>query len=221
MVVLLEDLHWADEGSLAWIDAADEVLRNSRVLVVATARPSLLERHPRWGEGLAFHVRLPLDPLSRRESGQLLAEILQRVDSIPSSLRDLLVSTTEGNPFHLEELVKWLVESGVIVTGEDVWHVREAQLQAVHVPPTLRGVLQARIDALSPPEQLVLQRASVIGRVFWDDAVASFDTCADQSRRRPSRPWTACAAARSSTNGRSRPSTVPTSSCSSTRCCAT
>ncbi len=175
VVILLEDLHWADEGSLAWIDAADEVLRDSRVLVVATARPSLLERHPRWGEGLEFHVRLPLEPLSRRESGQLLAEILQRVDSIPGSLRDLLLSTAEGNPFHLEELVKWLVESDVIVTGGDVWHVREARLQAVDVPPTLRGVLQARIDALSPPEQLVLQRASVIGRVFWDDAVASID----------------------------------------------
>ncbi len=181
VVILLEDLHWADEGSLAWIDAADEVLRDSRVLVVATARPSLLESHPHWGEGLAFHVRLPLDPLSRRESGQLVAEILQRVDSIPDSLRELLVSTAEGNPFHLEELVKWLVESDVIVTGEGVWHVREASLQGVHVPPTLRGVLQARIDALSPPEQLVLQRASVIGRVFWDDAVASLDTASPES----------------------------------------
>ncbi len=182
VVLLLEDLHWADEGSLAWIDAADEVLRDSRVLVVATARPALLEGHPRWGEGLAFHVRLQLDPLSRRESNQLLAEILQRVDSIPNSLRDLLVDTTEGNPFHLEELVKWLVESGVIVTGEESWHVREDRLHGVHVPPTLRGVLQARIDALSPPEQQVLQRASVIGRVFWDDAVASFEGAATTSR---------------------------------------
>ena len=102
------------------------------MLVVGTARPSLLERHPRWGEGLEFHVRLPLEPLSRRESGQLLAEILQRVDSDPRArCVDLLVSTAEGNPFHLEELVKWLVESDVIVTGGDVWHVREERLQAV------------------------------------------------------------------------------------------
>ncbi|HEX6888267.1 MAG TPA: adenylate/guanylate cyclase domain-containing protein, partial [Candidatus Nanopelagicales bacterium] len=175
VVILLEDLHWADEGSLAWIDAADEVLGDCRVLVVATARPSLLERHPHWGEGLAHHARLPLDPLSRRESGQLLAEILQRVDHVPSSLRELLLRSAEGNPFHLEELVKWLIESGVIVTGEASWHIEQARLQAVQVPPTLRGVLQARVDALTPPEQLVLQRASVIGRVFWDDAVASFD----------------------------------------------
>jgi class 3 adenylate cyclase/tetratricopeptide (TPR) repeat protein len=179
VAILLEDLHWADEGSLAWIDAADEVLGHSRVLVVATARPSLLERRPRWGEGLAFHARLALDPLSRRQSTQLLTEILQRVDSIPSTLRDLLVTTAEGNPFHLEELVKWLVESEVIVTGEDAWHVREGRLHGVHVPPTLRGVLQARLDALTPPEQQVLQRASVIGRVFWDDAVASFDQAQD------------------------------------------
>jgi class 3 adenylate cyclase/tetratricopeptide (TPR) repeat protein len=176
VVILLEDLHWADEGSLAWIDAADEVLAHRQVLVVATARPSLLERRARWGEGLAFHVRLPLDPLSRRESSQLLAEILQRAERIPDALRDLLVSTAEGNPFHLEELVKWLVESEVIVTGQQSWHVREERLSGVRVPPTLRGVLQARLDALSPAEQLVLQRASVIGRVFWDDAVATLET---------------------------------------------
>ena len=67
VVILLEDLHWADEGSLAWIEAAEHRLRASRVLVVATARPALLENHPHWGEGLDFHVRLTLDPLSRRE----------------------------------------------------------------------------------------------------------------------------------------------------------
>lgn len=176
VVILLEDLHWADEGSLAWIDDADDVLRDSRVLVVATARPAFIETHRHWGEGLEHHVRLPLEPLSRRESGQLLTEILQRVDNLPTTLRDLLLSTAEGNPFHLEELVKWLVESDVIVTGVGAWHVREERLGGVHVPPTLRGVLQARIDALTPPEQLVLQRASVIGRVFWDDAVASLAT---------------------------------------------
>jgi class 3 adenylate cyclase/tetratricopeptide (TPR) repeat protein len=173
VAILLEDLHWADEGSLAWVDAADDELRSSRVLVVATARPSLIERHPHWGEGLGFHVRLALDPLSRRESRQLLDEILQRADEVPAALSDLLVSAAEGNPFHLEELVKWLIESGVIVTDGDTWHVIEDRIDRVKVPPTLKGVLQARIDALSPPEHLVLQRASVIGRVFWDDAVDS------------------------------------------------
>jgi tetratricopeptide (TPR) repeat protein len=152
------------------------VLRTSRVLVVGTARPALLESHERWGEGLEHHVRLPLQPLSRRESARLLEEILQRADQIPGSLADLLVSTAEGNPFHLEELVKWLVDSEVIVKDGDVWHVHAERIHAIRVPPTLKGVLQSRIDALTAPEHLVLQRASVIGRVFWDDAVDALST---------------------------------------------
>ena len=140
VVILLEDLHWADEGSLAWIDAADAVLRGSRVLVVATARPSLLESHPHWGEGLDFHVRLTLDPLSRRESRQLLGEILQRADERPER-RSATCSCARPRaiPFHLEELVKWLVESDVIVRGRRRWHVREDRIDRVKVPPTLRA----------------------------------------------------------------------------------
>ncbi len=171
VVLLLEDLHWADEAMLSLIDAADAVLRDSPVLVVATTRPTLLERHPHWGEGLDFHIRLPLDSLSRRETRQLLAEILKRADHIPQTLSDLVVTASEGNPFYVEELVKWLLEAGVITKEADSWHVIDERLDQTEVPATLRSVLQARLDALSPEERLALQRASVIGRIFWDDAV--------------------------------------------------
>ena len=70
--IMLEDLHWADEGTLRWLDAAHPLLAETQVFVVATSRPSLLETHPRWGEGLAHHVRLSLAPLTRRESRQLV-----------------------------------------------------------------------------------------------------------------------------------------------------
>jgi class 3 adenylate cyclase/tetratricopeptide (TPR) repeat protein len=173
VVVLLEDLHWSDEGSLAWIDAADPFLHASPVLVVASARTSLLERHPHWGEGLEHHVRLPLPSLSRRESRQLVAEILQRVDHVPNALRDLVVTAADGNPFYIEELVKWLLEAGVITKETDGWRVHEDRIESARVPPTLKGVLQARLDSLAPDEQLALQRAAVVGRVFWDDAVES------------------------------------------------
>ena len=66
MVLLLEDLHWADEATLALIHAAESVLRDSSVLVVATSRPTLLEQHPHWGEGLDYHTRISLRSLSRR-----------------------------------------------------------------------------------------------------------------------------------------------------------
>ncbi len=171
VVLLLEDLHWADDASLRWLAAAHEVLRGAPVLVVATARPTLLDLHPHWGEGLEHHRRLALPPLSRRHSRQLLDQLLARVDDVPTDLVALVVEGADGNPFYLEELVTWLVDSGVIEPGADAWRVRTERMGAVRVPTTLRGVLQARLDALEPDERQVLQRASVVGRVFWDAAV--------------------------------------------------
>ncbi|WP_377640310.1 ATP-binding protein [Oryzobacter terrae] len=171
VVLLLEDVHWADDATLRWLEAADEVLREAPVLVVATARPTLLDLHPRWGEGLEHHRRLPLAPLSRRHSRQLLDQLLARVEDVPADLVSLVVEGAEGNPFYLEELVTWLVDSGVIEPGADTWRVRTERMGAVRVPTTLRGVLQARLDGLEPDERQVLQRASVVGRVFWDAAV--------------------------------------------------
>ncbi len=173
VVMLVEDLHWADDSSLAWIDAADHHLHNRPVLVLATARPALLERHPHWGEGLDFHVRLDMRSLSRRESRQLVDEILQKVDELPPSIRELVVTSADGNPFHIEELVKWLLDAGVITKDGETWHVRDQPIDQTRVPPTLRGLLQARLDALSPVERATLQRAAVVGRVFWDAAVDS------------------------------------------------
>jgi class 3 adenylate cyclase/tetratricopeptide (TPR) repeat protein len=180
VVLLVEDLHWADETSLATVDAADAALHDSPVLVIATARPSLLDRHPRWGEGHSYHTRFDLDPLSRRASRRLVADILHRVDDLPSKLVDLVVEAAEGNPFYMEELVAFLLEAGVITADGDRWEVQDADLDRARVPDTLRGVLQARIDALTPPERHALQRASVVGRVFWDDAVANLARDADE-----------------------------------------
>jgi len=171
VVMLLEDLHWADESSLSWFDGAAATLRERRVLVVGTARPALFERHPHWGEGLEHHSRLSLERLSRRESRELVAEILQKADRVPVALFDLIVEVAEGNPFYVEELVKWLIEVEVITRHGEIWHVHEERVASVEVPPTLKGLLQARLDALPPHERVVAQRASVIGRVFWDDAV--------------------------------------------------
>ena len=85
---------------------------------------------------------------------------------------DLVVSRSEGNPFYLEELIKMLIEDGVIVADADHWRVEHARLAEARVPPTLTGVLQSRLDALPPAERATLQQASVVGRVFWDAAVA-------------------------------------------------
>ena len=175
VVMLLEDLHWADEGTLRWLDAVEAIFAQSRIFVVATSRPTLLEDHPRWGEGLGHHVRLDLAPLTRRESRALVRQILQRVRDLPDDLVDLVVEHAEGNPFYLEELITWLIDAGVVVRSETAWSVAQELVRTVAVPSTLKGVLQARLDALSREERDLLQRASVVGRVFWDLAVAHLD----------------------------------------------
>ena len=103
----------------ALIHAAEPVLRDSSVLVVATSRPTLLEQHPHWGEGLDYHTRISLRSLSRRETRRLLDEILKGADRVPEALGDLVVTTSEGNPFYVEELVNWFLESGVIRRDDD------------------------------------------------------------------------------------------------------
>ena len=148
---------------------------DTRLLVVCLARPSLFERRPSWGEGQEIHTQINLKPLSRRASRALVGEILQKAEGVPHELRDLIVEGAEGNPFYVEELIKMLIEDGVIVHGEDHWRVELERLAEVHVPPTLTGVLQARLDSLPPEEKTLLQRAAVVGRLFWDAAVVELE----------------------------------------------
>ena len=172
VLILLEDLHWADDSSLDALNYLASALRQQSLMIVGAARPELFERRPHWGEGQNFHRRLALEPLSKWDSRRLVAEILRRIDEVPDTLRDLIVAGAEGNPFFIEELVKMLVEDGVIVKGEEEWRVLPSRLADVRVPPTLTGVLQARLDRLPLEERAVLQQASVVGRLFWDRAVA-------------------------------------------------
>jgi len=171
VLILLEDLHWADDSSLDVLNHLALTTPNQRLLTVCAARPVLFERRPHWGEGQPFHTRLELQPLSKRDSRRLVAEILQKVDEVPPILRDLVVSGAEGNPFYIEELIKMLIEDGVIIKGEERWQVESVRLAELRVPPSLTGVLQARLDSLPSEERTTLQQASVVGRLFWDVAV--------------------------------------------------
>ncbi|PWB55474.1 MAG: hypothetical protein C3F13_04130 [Anaerolineales bacterium] len=172
LVVFLEDIHWADDSSLDAINWLAERFTDKPLLFVCAARRSLLERRPYWGEGLDYHHRINLEALSKRESHQLVGEILKLAEQVPPQLFDLVVEGAEGNPFYVEELVKMLVEDGVVVKGEQIWKVLPERLAEISVPPTLTGVLQARLESLPVDEQKVLQQASVVGRLFWDQVVA-------------------------------------------------
>ena len=115
-------------------------------MIACAARPGLFERRPHWGEGQAFHRRLGLEPLTKRNTRRLLDEILQKVENVPETLSELVVIGAEGNPFFVEELIKMLLEDGVIVKGEEHWRVEPSRQTQVRVPSSLTGVLQARLD---------------------------------------------------------------------------
>ncbi len=178
-LILVEDVHWADEGSLDVLERLMQGCRDTPLMIVALSRPEFFERRPSWGQMAALPpgpadewcALLELQPLSRPSSRRLVKEILRKVQEIPVGLPELIVGRAEGNPFYVEELIKMLIEDGVIVKGPDYWQVQEGRLAEVRIPPTLTGVLQARLDGLPPLEREVLQRAAVVGRIFWDGAV--------------------------------------------------
>jgi class 3 adenylate cyclase/tetratricopeptide (TPR) repeat protein len=170
-LLVAEDLHWGDRASLDLIEYLATRCAEVPLLIVCLARPMLFERSPRWGEHLPKHTKLTLEPLSRTESHTLVESILRKTPHVPQALRELIVGGAEGIPFFIEEIIKMLIDEKVIVPGPEQWRIEPERLADARVPPSLTGVLQARLDRLTPLERAVLQRASVIGRVFWDEAV--------------------------------------------------
>jgi tetratricopeptide (TPR) repeat protein len=172
VVIFLEDIHWGDDSSLDVISRIGEFTPDYPIVIICACRPQLFERRPYWGEGQPYHTCLELRSLSKRESRQLVAEILKLANDIPAELRELVVRGAEGNPFYTEELIKMLIEDGVVIPKEDIWEIDLTRLEEVDIPSTLAGVLQARLDSLPTHEHTVLQQASVVGRLFWDRIVA-------------------------------------------------
>jgi predicted ATPase/class 3 adenylate cyclase len=190
LLLLLEDLHWMDDSSLDLIiDLISRLGREKDIhlMIACTSRSQFFERRPKWGEGLAGFTRLELRLLSRSRSRALIGEILCKAEAIPEDLYECVVNEAEGSPFFIEEMIKMLIDEGVIETDSEPWQIRPEKLALVHVPPTLTGILQARLDGLPAAEKLVLQRAAVVGRVFWDGllgALAREDRAALQVHKR-------------------------------------
>ena len=178
VVLQLEDLHWADDESLDFLNYLAEVNRDVPLLVLAFTRPTLFERRTDWSSTEGIHQRIDLAPLGKDMSRLLAGELLKKLPEIPAALRELLTSSAEGNPFYMEELVKMLIDQGAIQTRSETgeaWKVNGERLLLTRVPPTLTGVLQARLDGLPAPEKRALQQASVVGAVFWDRALAAIE----------------------------------------------
>lgn len=172
VVIYLDDIHWADGASLDWVDYLLSTRPDLRLLIVCLMRPALFERRPDWRTESERRIRLDLEPLSGEQCRQLVSEILQKAPQVPSELVDIVVEKAEGSPFYIEELIKVLIEGGVITPHAAEWSIDMSKLQTVKVPATLAAVLQARLDTLAPRDRETLQLASVIGRIFWPNMLA-------------------------------------------------
>ena len=173
VVVVLDDLHWADAETLSFMRRLLDSNRDTPMLSLMMTRPALFEQHVDWVEGDIAHQRLDLMPLDKAFSHELAETLLQRMDDIPAALRAVIIDGAEGNPFYMEELVKMLIDDGVIEVDAESWRVLPDKLLTAKVPTTLTGVLQARLDALGARERTALQHAAVVGHVFWDQALAA------------------------------------------------
>jgi class 3 adenylate cyclase len=165
-VVLVEDIHWAEAQLL---DLLEYVLDTARgpLLVIATARPELLQRRPGWGARAGGEL-LELDPLSAQDAGRMLDEML--AGGLPAELSELIVERAEGNPFFVEELLGVLIDRDVLARANGGWVLHELPSEFT-VPDSVHAVLAARIDLLGAAEKAALQAAAVIGRVFWTGPV--------------------------------------------------
>jgi class 3 adenylate cyclase len=166
-VVLVEDLHSAEEALLNLLEAALQDVRGP-LLLLGTARPELVHHRPTWGGRGSDAETLWLEALSPADASRLIDELLPA--ELPRSFRDVVVMRAEGNPFFIEELLRALIDQGAHGPDAGDWTRRELSGDLV-VPDTLQAVLAARIDLLGGTEKAGLQAASVIGRTFWSGPV--------------------------------------------------
>ncbi|MGH7322847.1 MAG: AAA family ATPase, partial [Candidatus Rokuibacteriota bacterium] len=158
LLLLVEDLHWIDSETQALLDSLVDSLPTARILLLVSYRP---EYQHAWG-GRTYYTQLRLDPLSAPSAEALLRTLLGDAAALPPLVR-LLIERTEGNPFFLEETVRSLLETGVIV-GEPGAYRLVKPAAGIQMPATVQAVLAARIDRLPPDEKQLLQSAAVIGK---------------------------------------------------------
>jgi len=166
MLLLVEDLHWLDSETLAWLTLFSDRVASARLLLLVNYRPEF--QHP-WASK-TYYSQLRLDPLGPEEARALLTALLGDSSAL-QPLTPWILAKTAGNPFFMEEMVQTLVDQGVLRRGpaggiQLVSPVTSGALAALQLPPTVQGVLAARIDRLPAEEKTLLQTLAVLGKEF-------------------------------------------------------
>ena len=198
LVIVFDDIHWAEPTFLDLIEHLAESARDAPILLVCLGRPELLEARPGWAGGKLNATTALLEPLSEDECGLLIGNLLGRTGLV-EEVETRIAEAAGGNPLFVEETLLMLIDDGLLVSDDGHW-AATGDIGAVRVPPTIQALLAARLDRLDENERSVVERAAVVGKVFYEAAVAdlgdggsrpvaeSLETLARKQLIRPDRP---------------------------------
>ena len=168
-VLVFEDLHWADEGMLEFLEHVAGQVEGVPLLVVATTRPVLFERRPDYLSSLPI-TRFDLAPLSDKDTQRLVAALLQ-TEALPPAVSSAILERCAGNPLYAEELTALLRDRGLLIdSAAGLTLAKDAELP---LPGSVQAVIAARLDDLPAESKALLADAAVIGQTFWAGAVAT------------------------------------------------
>jgi class 3 adenylate cyclase len=169
LLLIIEDLHWSDDLSLDLISLLMDELATAQMMIVCVYRPEQEHRCMKLSslaqrKCFESYTDIRLQKLSRVQSSQLVQSLLT-IDALPEKVREIILLKSEGNPFFIEEVIRSLIDKGLVYKDGDKWTTK-VDISDISVPDTIHGVIMERIDRLESETKYVLQCASVIGRLF-------------------------------------------------------
>jgi len=169
VLLVFEDLQWADESLLDFVEYLLEWSRSHPIFVVTLARPELHERRSNWGSGLRNFSSLYLEPLSTHSMRELLDGL---VPGLPAELVEQILARAEGVPLYAVETVRMLLDRGLLAREGAAYRLT-GPVEALEVPETLHALIAARLDGLAEQERRLLQDGAVLGKTFTRQALAA------------------------------------------------
>lgn len=169
LVLVFDDLHWAEPTLCDVLDSITDLSQDAPILLLCMTRPELLDARPGWAGGKFNATSMLLEPLPDELARELLVNLVGRGE-LPGEVTGRLLAAAEGNPLFVEETLEMLMDEGIL-DREDGKVVVVGEMPELVIPPTIRGLLAARLDLLPPAERDTLERASIAGKVFYPAAV--------------------------------------------------
>ena len=176
VVMVFEDMQWADEGLLDFIEYLLEWSRGQRIFILGLARPELADKRPTWGTGKRSFSSLYLEPLSAQSMEELLAGL---VPGLPDDIRQQILDRAQGVPLYAVETVRMLLDRGLLAREGSVYKPT-GPIESLEVPETLHGLIAARLDGLTADERRLVQDGAVLGKTFFKQGVARVSALSEE-----------------------------------------